>query len=188
MSADKRSEEALLVARPGTAHRKSQQDRLAALIAPVVTAAGYDLEAVSVSQVGRRSLVRVVVDGDHGVSLDDVAEVSRSVSEVLDAQGDAVSRSPYVLEVTSPGVDRPLTEPRHWRRATGRLVTVPVTGQGTVQGRVLRSDDAGVMLDVAGTEQRYGYGELGKATVQVEFNRPGAPDHDHLAAEEDELS
>jgi ribosome maturation factor RimP len=185
MSADKRSEEALHAA---PSRRPSSQDRLAALIGPVVAATGYDLEAVSVSQAGRRSLVRVVVDSDHGVSLDAVAEVSRAISEALDAHDDPVGRSPYVLEVTSPGVDRPLTEPRHWRRAAGRLVRVPVTGQGTVQGRVLRADEAGVVLDVAGTERSFGYGELGKGAVQVEFNRPGGPDQDHFAAEEDELS
>jgi ribosome maturation factor RimP len=150
-----------------------QRDRLAALIGPAVAAAGYDLETVTVSQAGRRSLVRVVVDSDTGVSLDDIAAASKVVSAVLDEDGDGVTgMNPYVLEVTSPGVDRPLTEPRHWRRAAGRLVTVPVTGQGSVTGRVLRADEGGVVLDVAGTEREFGYAELGKGSVQVEFNRP----------------
>jgi ribosome maturation factor RimP len=77
-----------------------------------------------------------------------------------------------VLEVSSPGVDRPLTEARHWRRAAGRLVSVPVAERGTVTGRVLRADDGGVVLEVAGEERKFGYGELGKGSVQVEFNRP----------------
>jgi ribosome maturation factor RimP len=184
MSADERTGEALRTAPSGGG---PSRDRLAALVGPVVTAAGYELEAVSVSRAGRRTLLRVVVDSEHGVSLDAVAEVSRAVSAALDAHEDAVGGSPYVLEVTSPGVDRPLTEPRHWRRATGRLVRVPVTGQGTVQGRVLRVDEAGVVLEVAGTERPLRYGELGKGAVQVEFNRPDGPDQDHLPAEEDEL-
>jgi ribosome maturation factor RimP len=150
-----------------------QRDRLAALIGPAVAAAGFDLEGVTVSQAGRRSLVRVVVDGDAGVSLDDIAAVSRLVSTVLDDNDGLTGRSPYVLEVTSPGVDRPLTEARHWRRAAGRLVSVPVSDQGTVTGRVLRADGGGVLLEVAGQEREYGYHQLGRGSVQVEFNRSG---------------
>jgi ribosome maturation factor RimP len=149
-----------------------QRDRLAGLIGPAVAAAGFDLEGVTVSQAGRRSMVRVVVDADTGVSLDDIAAVSRLVSSVLDDNDGMTGRSPYVLEVTSPGVDRPLTEVRHWRRAAGRLVSVPVAERGTLTGRVLRADEGGVVLDVAGDERTFGYGQLGKGSVQVEFNRP----------------
>jgi ribosome maturation factor RimP len=160
---------------PGT----SQRERLAALIEPVVVAAGYDLEDVSVVPAGRRSLVRVVVDGDQGVSLDAVADVSRAVSAVLDKDDGVMGPAPYVLEVTSPGVDRPLTEPRHWRRAAGRLVRVPVTGTdggtSTVEGRVLRADDNGVVLAVGENEREYRFDVLGAGRVQVEFNRPGSP-------------
>src|SRR5689334_23808526 len=98
--------------------------RLAGWIEPVIGAAGYDLEELVVTPAGRRSIVRVVVDRDAGVTLDDIAEVSKAVSEVLDSNDDGMGRTPYVLEVTSPGVDRPLTEARHWRRNVGRLVTV----------------------------------------------------------------
>src|ERR1700728_1766672 len=110
--------------------------KLAGLIEPAVTAAGMDLEAVRMTVAGRRRLLRVVVDSDHGVSLDDAADVSREISAVLDA-GNVLGDVPYTLEVSSPGVDRPLTEPRHWRRARGRLVRVEVTGEGPVEGRVV---------------------------------------------------
>jgi len=155
------------------------ESRLAGLIGPVVAAAGMDLESVRASVAGRRRLLRVVVDSDHGVSLDDAAEVSRDVSAALDAT-DVMGDMPYTLEVSSPGVDRPLTEPRHWRRAARRLVRVK-TGAGTVQGRVLAADAAGVTLDVDGAEHRFGYEDLGAGAVQVEFGR--LPD-----AELDELS
>jgi ribosome maturation factor RimP len=145
------------------------ESRLAGLIGPVVAAAGMDLESVRASVAGRRRLLRVVVDSDHGVSLDDAAEVSRDVSAALDAT-DVMGDMPYTLEVSSPGVDRPLTEPRHWRRAAGRLVRVK-TGAGTVQGRVLAADAAGVTLDIDGAEHRFGYGDLGAGAVQVEFGR-----------------
>jgi ribosome maturation factor RimP len=149
----------------------SQRERLAAVVEPVVSAAGYDLEELTVSPAGRRRLVRIIVDADDGISLDDVADVSRAISAVLDEQDSVVGAAPYVLEVSSPGVDRPLRTARHWRRATGRLVEVPVRERGTVTGRVRGADDTGVVLDVAGTEQAFGYDLLGHGRVQVEFSR-----------------
>jgi ribosome maturation factor RimP len=137
------------------------------LLEPVVTAAGYDLEDVVVTAAGRRSVVRVVVDRDGGIDLDAVAEVARAVSEALDA-ADSLGSSPYVLEVTSPGVDRPLTLPRHWRRNVGRLVRV-----GELTGRIIDADEHGVTLQVAGDDEVLGYDDLGDGHVQVEFSRPG---------------
>jgi ribosome maturation factor RimP len=144
--------------------------RIAELIEPVIAKVGMDLESVRVTVAGKRRLLRIVVDSDHGVSLDDAADVSREVSAVLDA-GNALGDVPYTLEVSSPGVDRPLTEPRHWRRAAGRLVKVKVTGQGAVEGRVIAADADGVTLDLAGSERQLGYGELGAGSVQIEFGR-----------------
>jgi ribosome maturation factor RimP len=141
--------------------------RVRPVLEPVVTAAGYDLEDVTVTAAGRRSVVRVVVDRDGGVDLDAVAEVSRAVSDALDA-AESLGSSAYVLEVTSPGVDRPLTLPRHWRRNVGRLVRA-----GERTGRVIAADDSGVTLDVAGEQQVVEYAELGAGQVQVEFSRPG---------------
>ena len=161
--------------------------RLTGWVQPTVAAAGYDLEELVVRPAGQRSVVRVVVDRDQGVSLDDVAELSRALSEVLDAQDEALGRSPYVLEVTSPGVDRPLTAPRHWRRNVGRLVGVAVGPDGAreqLTARVLRVEDGGVVLAVekGGTkkgqvrkavgERTVHWAELGEARVQVEFARP----------------
>jgi ribosome maturation factor RimP len=144
--------------------------RLAELIEPVVAAAGMDLEAVRMSVAGKRRLLRIVVDGDRGVSLDDAADVSREISAMLD-EANALGEVPYTLEVSSPGVDRPLTEPRHWRRAVGRLVKVKVTGEGTLEGRILAADADGVTLDLAGGERRFGQGELGAGAIQIEFGR-----------------
>ena len=144
--------------------------RLAELIEPVVAAAGMDLESVRMSVAGRRRLLRIVVDGDRGVSLDDAADVSREISAMLD-EVNALGEVAYTLEVSSPGVDRPLTEPRHWRRAVGRLVKVKVTGEGTVEGRILAADADGVTLDLAGGERRFGQGELGAGAIQIEFGR-----------------
>ena len=158
---------------PHAAHTSAAtRDELRRLLEPVVAAAGYDLEDVSVTQAGRRRLVRVSVDADDGIDLDAVAEVSRLVSEALDndAPGGEAFAGPYVLEVSSPGVDRPLTEPRHWRRAVGRLVEVEVAGVALV-ARVMSADASGVRFDANGTSRDVGYPELGKGRVQVEFNR-----------------
>jgi ribosome maturation factor RimP len=154
----------------------SQRDRLTAVLQPVVAAAGYDLEDVALSQAGKRRLVRVVVDSDGGVSLDGVAEVSRAISAALDGHDQVIGAQPYVLEVSSPGVDRPLRDPRHWRRAAGRMVVAPLRAGGSVTGRVARADEAAVVLDVAGAEQTYGYAALGPGRVQVEFGRPAGDD------------
>jgi ribosome maturation factor RimP len=119
----------------------------------------------------------VVVDADGGVSLDDIALVSREASARLDDTG-AMGEAPYTLEVSSPGVDRPLMQPRHWRRAAGRLVRVPVTGPGgetsSVEGRVIAAGQAAVTLEVGGERREFGYAELGPGRVQVEFGRPEA--------------
>jgi ribosome maturation factor RimP len=141
------------------------RDRVRDVLSPVVSAAGFDLEDVAVTAAGRRHVVKVVVDRDGGLDLDAVAEVSRVVAAALD-DTDATGDAPYTLEVTSPGVDRPLTEPRHWRRARGRLVKA-----GTITGRVLDADDQSVRLELDGGETRdIPYADLGAGKVQVEFS------------------
>jgi len=147
------------------------EGRIADVIGPVIAAAGMDLESVRVSAAGRRRLLRVVVDSDRGVSLDDAAAISRNLSAALDATP-VMGDFPYTLEVSSPGVDRPLTDPRHWRRAVGRLVQVTAADAGPISGRVLAADADGVTLDVAGDHRRFGYAALGAGAVQVEFGHP----------------
>jgi ribosome maturation factor RimP len=131
---------------------------------------GLDLEAVEVTPGGKRKVLRVAVDKDGGVTLDDIAEATRAVSQELDDE-DLMGEQAYTLEVTSRGVDRPLTEPRHWRRNHDRLVRVTLVEGGQVTGRVTSSDDTGVVLDVSGASRRVEYAAIAKALVQVEFNR-----------------
>ncbi len=171
--------------RAGTV-RPALRDRLTSGLA----GAGFDLEDVAVSRAGSRSVVRVAVDRDGGIDLDAVAEASRVVSDLLDAAeaaGEGLSAGPYVLEVTSPGVDRPLTAPRHWRRAVGRLVTVRDSAGEVLSGRVLSADEAGADLAVATGPARRGrpqrrrvarvtYAQVERATVEVEFAAEGYDD------------
>jgi ribosome maturation factor RimP len=156
-------------------------ERVAGVIDPVVGAMGMDLEGVRVTSAGRRRLLRITVDADGGVSLDDIAEVSRDLSAALDDSA-VMGDRPYTLEVSSPGVDRPLTERRHWRRAIGRLVVAPLTaapGNGepangdkaraTVEGRVTGASADGITLDVGGESRMFGYGDLGPGKIKIEF-------------------
>jgi ribosome maturation factor RimP len=170
--------------RPGARRREEAADRapaapridlaaakakVRAVIEPVVEAAGYDLEEVGLSRAGRRYVVRVLVDADGGINLDGVAAVSRDISAALDAAeegGGEVLPGEYQLEVGSPGVDRPLTLPRHWRRNITRLVAV-----NDLTGRVLDVDESGIVLDVDGTPRALRFDELGPGKVQIEFKR-----------------
>ncbi|HEX5986218.1 MAG TPA: ribosome maturation factor RimP [Nocardioides sp.] len=147
------------------------RDRLAGVLTDPLSAVGLDLEAVELTPAGKRRLLRVAVDKDGGVTLDDIADATKEVSRLLD-ESDVMGEQPYTLEVTSPGVDRPLTQPRHWRRNQGRLVKVSLHDGRTVTGRVVDSDDEHASLDVegSGTEQ-VAYDDVAKAKVQVELNR-----------------
>ncbi len=124
--------------------------RVRAVIEPVLNAAGCDLEDLTIQRVGRRHLLRIAVDSDSGVNLDRIADLSRDISARLDeaeAGGDELIPGEYELEVGSRGVDRPLTEPRHWRRNVGRLVQVKAGGR-QLTTRITAVDDTGVALEV----------------------------------------
>ncbi len=112
----------------------------------------------------------MAIDKDGGVTMDDIADATREVSRVLD-ETDAMGQQAYTLEVSSPGVDRPLTLPRHWRRNTGRLVKVVLDEGDPVTGRITETDDTGAVLDVEGAEHRVEYAAVKKAKIQIEFKK-----------------
>ncbi|HET9256936.1 MAG TPA: ribosome maturation factor RimP [Pseudonocardiaceae bacterium] len=138
-----------------------------------VARTGFDLENLEEVRAGQRRLIRVIIDSDDGVGLDDIASVSREVSLALD-QHDALVTGPYHLEVTSPGVDRPLTQPRHWRRNRRRLVRTALIAGGELVGRIGDCDEEGVTLLASGALRRVLYTELRRAVVEVEFRPPPA--------------
>jgi len=142
---------------------------------PIVGQFGCDLEAADVAPAGRRRLLRVLVDRDGGINLDDVADVTRAISKALDAD-DIMGDGAYTLEVSSPGVDRPLTLPRHWRRNVSRLVAVTLTAGPKLTGRIKSASEEAAELDVDGTLRTVAYADVAKAKVQIEFNRNAAND------------
>ena len=155
-----------------TAKQDAVRDRIEAELTDPLRALDLDIEAIEITPAGKRRIVRIAVDKDGGVTLDDVADATRAVSAVLD-ESDALGEMPYTLEVTSRGVDRPLTLPRHWRRNQDRLVKVTLADDSSVTGRITASDDAGVTLDVDGAPHQLSYPEINRALVQVEFSRKG---------------
>lgn len=146
------------------------RDRLAEVLTEPLAANGLDVEAIELTPAGRRRLLRVAVDKDGGVTMDEIADATKQVSRLLDAS-DVMGEQPYTLEVTSPGTDRPLTLPRHWRRNASRLVKVTTHDGDTLTGRIRASDEQAVTLDVDGSERVLTYDEVAKARVQIEFNR-----------------
>ncbi|MEV0915519.1 ribosome maturation factor RimP [Streptomyces sp. NPDC049967] len=154
----------------------TQSERLRGLVEPLVSAEQLDLEEIEVSRAGRRRVLRIIVDSEEGVELDTCADLSRAISEKLD-ETDAMGEEEYVLEVSSPGADRPLTEHRHYVRNTGRLARLTLNEGGELVARILAVDEEGLDLEVPGvkgrkpTSRRISFDEIAKARVELEFNR-----------------
>ncbi|MFC9508494.1 ribosome maturation factor RimP [Streptomyces sp. NPDC057002] len=154
----------------------TQSERLRELLEPLVSSQGLDLEEIEVDSVGRKRVLRVVVDSDTGADLDQIADVSRALSAKLD-ESDAMGEGEYTLEVGTPGAERLLTEHRHYVRATDRLVKFQLAEDGELVARILKVDDDGVDTEIPGvkgrkpTARRLAFEDIVRARVQVEFSR-----------------
>ncbi|HET8598832.1 MAG TPA: ribosome maturation factor RimP [Segeticoccus sp.] len=174
----------------GSGRRSGSMQDLTRLVGEAVRPLGLVVEGVHVTPAGKRRQVRVLLDRDlqelleagdaettvAPLTLDEVAEATRAVDDLLESS-DAMGSAPYVLEVSSPGVERPLTEPRHFRRNVGRLVAVTRVDGSSVTGRLQSADVDGVRLEVAATKrtpartEQLRYADLTRGQVQVEFSR-----------------
>lgn len=146
----------------------STREQILQILEPIASNMGLDLEDVEIKSAGKHSIVQVSIDKDGGINLDEVAQISNQISEALDAK-DILGEKPYTLEVGSPGIDRALTLPRHWRRNNGRLVKINF-GSNTEIGRIMESDDEKVSLEVKGKTRSINFDKIDKAFIQVEFN------------------
>jgi ribosome maturation factor RimP len=150
------------------------KDQISELITPALHQAGYFLEDVNIVSPGQHRIVTVIVDGESGLNLDQVTVASKLVSELLDAAA-FMGETPFTLEVTSPGIDRPLTLPRHFAKNVDRLLKVTKTDGLTVTGRILSNTENDVTLSV--TEKKdvkevvVALADIKRATVEIEFNR-----------------
>ncbi len=154
-----------------------KESSLTPLLTPILAQFALELETVDVVPAGKRRLVRIVVDGDgpkgDGPLLDDIAAATKAISAALD-ESNVTGTAPYTLEVSSRGVSRPLTLPRHWRRNTGRLVEVSTVGGDRFLGRIVSSIEDAAVLEVDGTERETAFADVAKALIQVELNRKSA--------------
>jgi ribosome maturation factor RimP len=150
------------------------KDQVSELITPALQQAGYFLEDVNIVSPGQHRIVTVIVDGESGLNLDQVTVASKLVSELLDA-ATFMGETPFTLEVTSPGIDRPLTLPRHFAKNVDRLLKITKTDGVTVTGRILSNTESDVTLSV--TEKKdvkevvVALTDIKRATVEIEFNR-----------------
>jgi ribosome maturation factor RimP len=150
------------------------KDQISELVTPAVSDQGFYLEDVHVATPGNHRIVTCIVDGDVSLNLDQVTSVSRVISELLD-EAAFMGETPFTLEVTSPGVDRPLTQPRHFAKNADRLLKIIKLDGSEVTGRILSNTDHDVTLTVLikkeSTEQTVLLSDIKRAVVEIEFNR-----------------
>jgi ribosome maturation factor RimP len=150
------------------------KDQISELVTPAVSDLGFYLEDVHVATPGSHRIVTCIVDGDASLNLDQVTSVSRVISELLD-EAAFMGETPFTLEVTSPGVDRPLTQPRHFAKNVDRLLKVIKLDGSEVTGRILSNTDKDITLTVTvkkeTVEQTVSLADVKRAVVEIEFNR-----------------
>jgi len=144
---------------------------LTELLTPAIKTLGFVLEEIKVTPVGKRRIIAVIVDQeDKNPNLDQVTVVSREVSNILDNYSQ-LGDQPFTLEVTTPGVDRPLVLPRHWQKNLGRLVKVVKIDGQTVSGRISSVSDVSAAIEVVGKSVEVLFGDVKRAQIEIEFNR-----------------
>ena len=143
---------------------KQYADLISAAIRPAIEGEGAFLEEVAITPAGRRSLVTVIVDSEKHLSLDEVTALSRIVSEIVENMSE-LGDTPFTLEVSSPGIDRPLTLPRHFRKNVGRLVQISKHDGTSLKGRISSADEATATVDDATVS----FSDIAKAVLEIEF-------------------
>jgi ribosome maturation factor RimP len=144
----------------------SNKEQVAAVITPAIEALGFYVEDISITAAGRRSMLTVIVDGDTHLSLDQVTVATKAISEIVENLP-TLGNNPFTLEVTSPGLDRPLTKPRHWRKNKDRLIKIVLNDGKEISGRIKDSTEADVIVD----EQNIKFADIKRATLEIEFKQ-----------------
>ena len=145
-----------------------KKEEIIAEITPALAALGFYLEDVIITSAGRRSMLTVIVDGDTHLSLDQVTAATKGISEIVEGI-QSLGQTPFTLEVTSPGLDRPLTKPRHWRKNLDRLVKVILLDGKEVKGRVKDSTQVSATID----QQVINFTDIKRAILEIEFKQVG---------------
>ena len=145
-----------------------KKEEISAAITPALSDLGFYLEDITITSAGRRSMLTVIVDGDTHLSLDQVTVATKAISEIVE-NIQSLGQSPFTLEVTSPGLDRPLTKPRHWRKNIDRLVKIVLLDGKEIKGRVKDVSEISTTVD----DQVVKFSEIKRATLEIEFKQVG---------------
>ncbi|CAB4841024.1 MAG: ribosome maturation factor RimP [Actinobacteria bacterium] len=150
------------------------KDQISEHITPALLKAGYFLEDVNLVSPGQHRIVTVIVDGESALNLDQVTVASKLVSELLD-EATFMGETPFTLEVTLPGIDRPLTLPRHFAKNLDRLLKITQVDGTVIAGRILSNSETSVTLAVSekkeSREITVQLADIKRAQVEIEFNR-----------------
>ena len=145
-----------------------KKEEISAAITPALSDLGFYLEDITITSAGRRSMLTVIVDGDTHLSLDQVTVATKAISEIVE-NIQSLGQAPFTLEVTSPGLDRPLTRPRHWRKNIDRLVKIVLLDGTEIKGRVKDATEISATID----EQVVKFSDIKRATLEIEFKQVG---------------
>ena len=144
----------------------SNKEQVLAVITPAIESLGFYIEDITITSAGKRSMLTVIVDGDTHLSLDQVTVATKAISEIVENLP-TLGNNPFTLEVTSPGLDRPLTKPRHWRKNLNRLIKIVLTDGKEIKGRIKESTETSVTVN----EQVINFADIKRATLEVEFKK-----------------
>jgi ribosome maturation factor RimP len=144
----------------------SNKEQVAAAITPIIESLGFYVEDIAITSAGKRSMLTVIVDGDTHLSLDQVTVATKAISEIVENLP-TLGNNPFTLEVTSPGLDRPLTKPRHWQKNKDRLIKIILNDGKEIKGRIKDSTQLAVTVD----EQVINFADMKRATLEIEFKQ-----------------
>jgi ribosome maturation factor RimP len=144
----------------------SNKEQVAAAITPAIESLGFYVEDIAITSAGKRSMLTVIVDGDTHLSLDQVTVATKAISEIVENLP-TLGNNPFTLEVTSPGLDRPLTKPRHWQKNKDRLIKIILNDGKEITGRIKDSTQSAVTVD----EQVINFADVKRATLEIEFKQ-----------------
>ena len=144
----------------------SSKEQVAAAITSAIESLGFYVEDIAITSAGKRSMLTVIVDGDTHLSLDQVTVATKAISEIVENLP-TLGNNPFTLEVTSPGLDRPLTKPRHWQKNKDRLIKIILNDGKEILGRIKDSTQSAVTVD----EQVINFADMKRATLEIEFKQ-----------------
>ena len=144
----------------------SNKEQVLAVITPAIESLGFYIEDITITSAGKRSMLTVIVDGDTHLSLDQVTVATKAISEIVENLP-TLGNNPFTLEVTSPGLDRPLTKPRHWRKNQDRLIKIVLNDGKEINGRIKDSTESAVTVD----DKTINFADIKRATLEVEFKK-----------------